>query len=67
MGQIEELLEVSLGDALTKKISLFIGLFIFVNPHSTLGTAVAQWLRCCATNQKVAGSILAGVSDFSLT
>ena len=23
---------------------------------------VAQWLRCCATNQKVAGSILAGVS-----
>ena len=21
------------------------------------GTAVAQWLRCCATNQKVAGSI----------
>ena len=29
-----------------------------------LGTAVAQWLRCCATNQKVAGSILAGVSGF---
>jgi len=26
-----------------------------------LGTAVAQWLRCCATNRKVAGSILAGV------
>ena len=25
------------------------------------GTAVAQWLRCCATNRKVAGSILAGV------
>ena len=23
--------------------------------------AVAQWLRCCATNQKVAGSIPAGV------
>jgi hypothetical protein len=22
-----------------------------------MGTAVAQWLRCCATNQKVAGSI----------
>ena len=21
------------------------------------GTAVAPWLRCCATNQKVAGSI----------
>ena len=26
------------------------------------GTAVAQWLRCCATNQKVAGSIPAGVT-----
>ena len=29
-----------------------------------LGTAVAQWLRCCATNQKVAGSIPASVSGF---
>ena len=29
-----------------------------------MGTAVAQWLRCCATNQKVAGSIPAGVSGF---
>jgi len=28
------------------------------------GTAVAQWLRCCATNQKLAGSIPAGVSGF---
>ena len=27
-------------------------------------TAVAQRLRCCATNQKVAGSIPAGVSRF---
>jgi len=25
------------------------------------GTAVAQWLRCCATNRKVAGSIPVGV------
>ena len=25
---------------------------------------VAQWLRCCATNRKVAGSIPAGVSGF---
>ena len=34
--------------------------------HSWLkkGTVVAQWLRCCATNWKVAGSILAGVSGF---
>ena len=28
------------------------------------GTAVPQWLRCCATNRKVAGSIPAGVSEF---
>ena len=28
-----------------------------------MGTAVAQWLRCCATNRKVAGSIPAGVSE----
>jgi len=26
-----------------------------------MGTAVAQWLRCCATNPKVAGSIPDGV------
>jgi len=25
------------------------------------GTVVAQWLRCCATNRKVAGSIPVGV------
>ena len=29
-----------------------------------MGTAVAQWLRCCAANRKVAGSIPAGVSGF---
>jgi hypothetical protein len=29
--------------------------------HSMLGTAVAQWLRCCATNRMVTGSIPAGV------
>jgi len=27
------------------------------------GTAVAQWLRCCATNRKVAGSIPARVTE----
>jgi len=32
--------------------------------HPRMGTAVAQWLRCCATNRKVAGSIPAGVSGF---
>jgi len=29
-----------------------------------MGTAVAQWLRCCVTNWKVAGSIPAGVIGF---
>ena len=29
-----------------------------------LGIAVAQWLRCCATNEKVAGAIPASVSGF---
>ena len=29
-----------------------------------MGTAVAQWLRCCATNWKVAGSIPASVCGF---
>ena len=28
------------------------------------GTAVAQWLRCCATNRKVAGAIPDGVIRF---
>jgi len=30
----------------------------------TVGTAVAQWLRWCATNRKAAGSVPAGVSGF---
>ena len=29
-----------------------------------MGTAVTQWLRCCATNRKVAGSIPTGVNGF---
>ena len=31
---------------------------------SIWGTALAQWLRCCATNPKVAGSIPACVIGF---
>ena len=37
---------------------------IYKNLLNAAGTAVPQWLRCCATNQKVAGSIPAGVSGF---
>jgi len=29
-----------------------------------VGSAVAQWLRCCATNRKVAGSIPTGFNGF---
>ena len=33
--------------------------------HTATGvTVVAQWLRCCATNRKVAASILASDSGF---
>ena len=31
---------------------------------SVRGTAVAQWLKCCATNRKVAGSIQASFIRF---
>ena len=34
---------------------------IFAHVLEKVGTAVAQWLRCCATIRKVAGSIPAGV------
>jgi len=37
-----------------------LNLILFVFKKSR-GTAVAQWLRCCATNRKGAGSIPAGV------
>jgi len=36
----------------------------FVLTWNTRGTAVAQWLRCCATIRTDAGSIPAGVSGF---
>ena len=36
----------------------------FVIYIRSLGTAVAQWLRCCATNQKAAGSIPVDVVGF---
>jgi len=37
---------------------------IFLILQTTATLAVAQWLRCCATIRKVAGSIPAGVSEF---
>ena len=32
-------------------------MLFMVDYQSVLGTAVVQWLRYCATNRKVAGSI----------
>jgi len=40
------------------------GRIILKGVFITEGTTVAQWLRCCATNRKVAGSSPAGVSGF---
>ena len=37
---------------------------ILTGTYHIWGTAVAQWLRCCATNRKVTGSIQAGASGF---
>ena len=37
---------------------------LYYTVSGIMGTAVAQWLRCCATNRKVAGSIPASVSGF---
>jgi len=33
--------------------------------HIIRATSVAQWLRCCATNRQVAGSIPDGISGVS--
>jgi len=38
-------------------------MFVYVYLLFVTGTVVAQWLRCCATNRKVASSIPAGVVD----
>jgi len=43
---------------------LFYNKFIIFLYMFRAGTAVTQWLRCCATNWEVAGSIPAGVSGF---
>ena len=39
----------------------YILLEIMYFEYVTEGTAVAQWLRCCAINRKVAGSIPDGI------
>ena len=41
---------------------IYLSLILILSFHIRRETAVAQWLRCCVTNRKVAGSIPAGVS-----
>ena len=36
---------------------------VFYEVFTSMQTAVAQWLRCCATNRKVTGSIPDGVTE----
>jgi len=39
-------------------------IYIYIYIYIYMRTAIAQWLRCCATNKKVTRSIAAGVSGF---
>ena len=49
---------------LMKGFPIVAGQGIFLSSKLSRGwTAVAQWLRCCATYRKVAGSILARVIE----
>jgi len=47
-----------------RKALLKVDILTFSDQQGGGGTAVAQWLRCCATIRKVPGSIPAGVSKF---
>ena len=40
---------------------MHLSIILVIDELDALGTAVAQWLRCCATNRVVAGSIPADV------
>jgi hypothetical protein len=48
----------------TSQLILFKTIIVYVKVLRNTRTAVAQWLRCCATYRKVAGSIPAGVIGF---
>jgi hypothetical protein len=43
---------------------IYISLYIYILHCLATGTAVVQWLKYCATNWKVAGSIPDGVTGF---
>jgi hypothetical protein len=54
----------STGGQTIKLIVLIVLPLMCVIERSNGNKSVAQWLRCCATSRKVAGSIPAGVSGF---
>ena len=57
--------QMSRADVIVREATQFSCVLLLL---SNRGTAVAQWLRRCATNRKVAGSIPDGVNgNFSLT
>jgi len=52
----------TMGEANCEREASSIVLFTYLLLHGAT-TAVAQWLSCCATNRKVAGSIPDGVIE----
>ena len=44
-------------------VCVYIYIYIYIYIYNFRGTAVAQRLKCCATNRKVAGSIPDGVTE----
>ena len=49
------------GDGHNISVIFFAIRTLYLTFNFVRGTAVAQWLRCCATNRKAAGSIPDGV------
>jgi hypothetical protein len=47
------------GSSFLQNVDMHLSNYMVLQPRK--GTAVAQWLRCCTTNQKVTGSIPDGV------
>ena len=50
--------------SLSLSLSSYTHTHIYIFIYIYRGTALAQWLRCCATNRKVAGSIPLSVNLF---
>jgi len=65
VSQVVTCLYLKKGSVSSKRISssiVVVDRVIIIWMGTERGTAIAQWLRCCSTNRKVAGSIPVGVS-----